>query len=174
MRGALAFAFALALAAMPACAAVHYRAAALQPDGRLRLTTTQGAVVWAPLDHEGEPEPQSEFSEPRIAPDGRTVGWLALYPGCCQSYAIPLSLVLFRDGKVLRGMTGAGMPVWHWRFIDGGRQVAFVQRPTHGAAPDHYELRDVASGRLLAEFDHDEGDARPLPRWARGVQTPGE
>lgn len=166
---------ALALLVLAACAAVRYRAADLQQDGsRLRLTTTRGAVAWAPLDRTAEPEPQAAFAEPRIAADGRTVGWLALYRGCCQSYAIPLALVLYRDGKVVRSMTGAGMPVWHWRFVDADRHVAFVQRPTHGSAPDHYELRDIASGRLLAEFDHADDDAAPLPAWARGVQPAGE
>ena len=173
MRRALALL--LALAALPASAALHYRAADLQADGsRLRLTTSRGVVAWAPSDRAAGPEPQAAFAEPRIAPGGRTVGWLALYPGCCQSYAIPLALVLYRDGRVWRSFTGAGMPVWHWRFVDGDRRVAFVQRPTHGAAPDHYELREVASGRLLAEFDHDAGDAGPLPAWARGVQPAGE
>lgn len=170
-----AFALLLALVALPACAEVRYRAVELQQDGsRLRLTTTEGTVAWAPLDRAGAPDPQSGFAEPRIAADRRTVGWLALYPGCCQSYPIPLALVVYRDGRVLRSFTGAGMPVWHWNFIDGGLQVAFVQRPTHGAAPDHYELRDIASGRLLAELDHDDGDAAPLPAWARGVQAAGE
>ncbi|MGN6512560.1 MAG: hypothetical protein ACTHKZ_03180, partial [Lysobacteraceae bacterium] len=148
----------LLLPALPAGAAVRYRAAELQADGgQLRLTTREGAVAWAPLDRAGEQGPQAAFAEPRIAADGRTVGWLALYPGCCQSYPVPLQLVLFRDGRVLRAFIGAGSPVWHWRFADGGRAVAFVQRPTHGAAPDHYELREVASGRLLAAFDHEDG-----------------
>lgn len=174
MRRALALLL-LALIALPACAAVRYRAAELQQGGsRLRLATTEGTVAWAPLDHAGAPEPQSAFDEPRIAADRRTVGWLALYPGCCQSYPIPLALVVYRDGRVLRSFTGAGMPVWHWRFVGGGQQVAFVQRPTHGAAPDHYELHDTASGRLLAEFDHAEDDATPLPAWAHGVQPAGE
>jgi hypothetical protein len=161
--------FALLLVAVAACASERYAAAAVQPDGRLRLTTTQGAMRWAPRGTQHEEQPQAAFEEARIAPDHATVGWLALYPSCCQSYPIPLELILFRDGKVLRSLTGAGMPIWHWRFVDHGRAVAFVQRPTHGAAPDHYELHDVASGRLLADFDHDEADPAPLPAWARGL-----
>ena len=172
MRGA--WLWLLALIALPIFAATHYRAAEVLPDGRLRLTTTQGATTWAPRDMQGEEQPQAGFAEPRIAPDRATVGWLALYPGCCQSYPIPLELALFRDGRVVRTLTGAGMPIWHWRFVDHGRAVAFVQRPTHGAAPDHYELRDVASGRLLAEFEHEDGDRASLPDWARGVASPGE
>jgi hypothetical protein len=162
------------LIALPAFAATHYRAADVLPDGRLRLTTTTGAITWAPRDTRGENAPQAGFEEARVAPDHATVGWLALYPGCCQSYPIPLELKVFRDGRVIRSLTGADMPIWHWRFVDHGRFVAFVQRPTHGAAPDHYELRDIASGRLLAEFDHDEGDNAPLPKWARGVMRSGE
>jgi hypothetical protein len=164
----------LLLVALPAWPAEHYRAADMQADGRLRLTTTHGAVRWAPSDRNAEPEPQSAFDEPRIAPDGATVGWLAMYPGCCQSYPLPLALVLYRDGHALRSMTGAGMPIWHWRFVHGGRDVAFVQRPSHGAAPDHYELRDIASGRLRAQFDQVEDAHTPLPRWARGVMPADE
>ena len=167
MRRALAIA--LLLATLPAWSAERYRAAEVQPDGRLRLTTTHGDARWAPSDRTAEPEPQSAFEQARIAPDGRTVGWLALYPGCCQSYPLPLALVLYRDGRELRSLMGARMPIWHWRFVHGGRDVAFVQRPSHGAAPDHYELRDVASGRLRAQFDQDEDAHTPLPSWARGV-----
>lgn len=164
----------LALVALPAFAATHYRAADVTPDGRLRLTTTEGRTVWAPRDMQGEEQPQAAFEQARIAPDHATVGWLALYPSCCQSYPIPLALALYRDGRVLRTLTGAGMPIWHWRFVDRGRSVAFVQRPTHGASPDHYELHDVASGRLLAECDHADDDRAPLPEWARGMPSPGE
>ena len=74
---------ALLLAVLPALSAERYRSANVQPDGRLRLTTTDGAVLWAPLDSDAEPEPQTAFEEARISADGRTVGWLALYPGCC-------------------------------------------------------------------------------------------
>lgn len=166
------FALALLLAALPASPAEHYRAADVQADGRLRLVTTHGQVRWAPSDRNAAPEPQSAFDAPRVSRDGNTVGWLALYPGCCQSYPLPLALVLYRDGRELRSMTGAGMPIWHWRFVHGGREVAFVQRPSHGAAPDHYELRDVASGRLRAQFDQDEDARTPLPQWARGLADP--
>jgi len=162
-------ALALLLVALPAWPAEHYRAADVQPDGRLRLLTTHGAVRWAPSDRNAEPRPQSAFDQPRVAADGVTVGWLALYPGCCQSYPLPLALVLYRDGRTLRPMTGAGMPIWHWRFVHGGRDVAFVQGPAHGGEPDHYELRDVTSGRLRAQFDKEEDAHTPLPRWALGV-----
>ena len=165
-------AIALLLAMLPASAVEHYRAAEVQADGRLRLTSTRGDARWAPSDTTGDPQPQSALAQPRIAPDGRTVGWLALYPGCCQSYPLPLALVLYRDGRVLRTMTGAGMPIWQWRFVHAGRDVAFVQRPSHGAAPDHYELRAVASGRLRAQFDHSEEDGAPLPSWTRGLAQP--
>jgi hypothetical protein len=165
-------ALALLLATVPAWSAEHYRAAEVQADGRLRMVTTHDAVRWAPSDRSARPEPQSGFEQAQIAPDGGTVGWLALYPGCCQSYPLPLALVLYRNGRVSRSITGAGMPIWHWRFVHGGRDVAFVQRPSHGAAPDHYELRDVASGRLRARFDEDEDAHAPLPHWARGLADP--
>jgi hypothetical protein len=48
--------------------------------------------------------------ELRIADDKKTVGWLAEYENCCTSYAVPLKLVIYRDGKV-RQRLGDGMMI---------------------------------------------------------------
>ena len=53
----------------------------------------------------------------------------------------------------MRTFTGNKLPVWQWRFEAGGRQVAFRQETVHGGLGVHYELRDVATGRLVAEYD---------------------
>jgi len=101
-----------------------------------------------------------------LSDDATTVGWLALYPNCCTSYPIPLALVIYRNGHVLRRFKNS-MAIWHWQFEAGGRQVAFEQETVHGHLSVHYELHDIASGRLLADYD---GDPRPdAPDWVRDV-----
>jgi hypothetical protein len=98
------------------------------------------------------------------------VEWLAEYPNCCTSYPIPLKLVIYTDGSV-RTFTGSGLPVWQWGFQAGGTQFAFEQETVHGGLGVHYELHDVATGRLLAEYDPAVGpDNRVLtkqnvPQW---------
>lgn len=109
---------------------------------------------------------QATFSDPQISEDRKTVGWLALYYGCCQSYPIPLQLVIFTNGKVVRAFEGIP-PIWAWTFESGSTRVAFVQRPMHGPSVDHYELRDVKTGALIAEYDQREEESKDrMPSWA--------
>jgi hypothetical protein len=39
---------------------------------------------------------------PIVAEDKQTVGWLIDYENCCTSYPIPLTLVIFRSGEIIR------------------------------------------------------------------------
>jgi hypothetical protein len=56
------------------------------------------------------------------------------------------------------------LPVWKWAFSATGREVFFYQAPVHGASGEHYELRDVATGRLVSEYSPPvDRDNRPLP-----------
>jgi hypothetical protein len=168
---ALAFALlSFLFAAIGAQAAtVEYASATLDDKQQLQLEDSNGIRSAAPLapvalETIGN---QVGFDQPLIAPDRRTLGWLAEYDNCCTSYSIPLQLILYRDGRIVRKLRGNGLPIWQWRFVHGAKQVVFVQRPTHGSFPDHYELRDVASGRLQAEYDqYDDQDRQKMPRWA--------
>ena len=112
------------------------------------------------------PEKDAEqvgFDKPAISKDGRAVGWVALYPNCCTSYSIPLKLVVLSNGRA-RTFTGSGLPVWEWSFRSGGKRVAFGQETVHGGLGIHYEMRDVATGRLIAEYSPPyDRDNRPLP-----------
>lgn len=106
---------------------------------------------------------QVGFAKPQVSPDGGAVGWLAEYANCCTSYPIPLKLMIQTNG-IVRTYSGRGLPVWRWAFLAGGTQFAFEQETTHGGLGIHYELRDVASGRLLAEYEPEVGpDNRTLP-----------
>jgi len=146
------------LSLLPAFAADTYVRATVDSDGQLRILTSAGQTL--------EPKKEIEqvgFADPQISPDGGAMGWLAQYPNCCTSYPIPLKLMIQANGSV-RAFTGNGLPVWRWEFQAGGTQVAFRQETVHGGLGVHYELREVATGRLVAEYDPAIGpDNQALP-----------
>src|ERR1043166_4892128 len=107
-----------------ACAAqVSYRRVDLDSGGQLHIITSTGRAVRPPKD-----SGQVAFEQVAISTDRRTVGWLALYPNCCTSYAIPLKLVLLTAGST-RAFAGHGLPIWRWSFLANDRRVAFAQAP---------------------------------------------
>jgi hypothetical protein len=112
------------------------------------------------------------FSGIELAQDQRTLGWTLEVENCCTSYSIPLSVVLFRDGRVLHTLD-QGQMVWSWMFAQLGKQVAVVFGPTHGPEVGDYRLYDVKTGKLISEIRGDE-DTQALkpdaPDWARQLQ----
>ncbi len=143
---------------LPAFPADKYVRATVDEDGQLRIMTVAGQTIEPPKERE-----QVGFAKPQISHDGGAVGWLAEYPNCCTSYPIPLQLIILRNGS-LRTFTGNGLPIWHWGFQAGGSQFAFQQETVHGGLGVHYELREVISGSLLAEYNPAVGrDNRTLP-----------
>ena len=143
---------------LPASRVDRYVRATLDSDGQLRIATAAGETIVPAKERE-----QVGFSQPQISPDGGAVGWLADYSNCCTSYPIPLKLVILSKGKQ-RTFTGNALPIWRWRFQANGAQFAFQQETVHGGLGVHYELRDVISGSLLAEYDPAVGpDNRLLP-----------
>lgn len=167
MRSASAWAIVfLGLLSAPA-AAETYVQAVIDPGGQLRILTKDRREILP----KKKPE-QVAFGMPEISPDGHAVGWLALYPNCCTSYPIPLKLVIYASGK-LRTFTGSGLPVWRWCFQAEGKQVAFEQETVHGGIGVHYELRDVATGRLRAKYDPDpnSGASGKPPKWVAELDS---
>jgi hypothetical protein len=132
-------------------------------DGQTLMITT--------IDHRRFSAPtiagQLSFDEPAIAADGRVVGWLALFDNPTTSYPIPLTLVLYSDGRSW-SISGEGLAVWKWSFSANGRQVVLRVGPVHGDAGARYELRDTFTARLLAQFEPREGAM--LPPWAASVK----
>src|SRR5262249_22074198 len=109
-RSARAFVVAAALclglgAAAPARAVDVYVRAAADSGGPLRLERVKGKPIVVALD-----SAQVGFQSIAIARDGRSVGWLALYPNCCTSYPIPLELVIYSGGR-RRAFQGSGLPI---------------------------------------------------------------
>lgn len=139
----------------PAVADGNYLSAEIDKAGQLQITTTDHRVIVAE-----KRQNQVGFSQPAISEDKTTIGWLALYPNCCTSYPIPLALVIFKAGRMVQTF-GNGFPVWAWSFQANGKQAAFRQETVHGHLGVRYELRDIASGHLLAEQNGDPDDKSP-------------
>ena len=154
-----------------AFAADRYVEASVDEAGALRILTSDGRAIVQPKE-----SGQVGFDKVAISADGGSVGWLALFPNCCTSYPIPLKLVVYSAGR-LRAFTGSGLPVWRWLFTGGGKQVAFAQETVHGGLGVHYELRDIASGRRVSEWDPTIGpDNQPLgnqkrPKWVSDLDA---
>lgn len=141
-----------------------YDTAVVDSSGRLHVVTTDGRRIQVPRDSD-----QVGFDKAAISPDRRAVGWLALFPNCCTSYPVPFRLVVYVNGRV-RTFVGTGLPVWQWRFDSTGKQVAFYQETVHGGIGGHYEMRDIATGRLVAQYDPQESE--PPPPWVAQFAVP--
>ena len=124
-----------------------YVGAMVDTAGDLRIERAKARAVVFKKDSE-----QTSFDQIAISKGGESVGWLAMYPNCCTSYSIPLKLRVYSRGR-LRTFGGDSLPIWRWQFTSDGKRVAFEQETVHGGFGVHYELRDVQTGRLIAEFD---------------------
>jgi len=112
------------------------------------------------------------FSDIQLAADKQTLGWTINVENCCTSYPIPLSLVIFRHGRVLHTFA-QGQMVWSWMFFLGGKRIAVVFGPTHGPEIGDYRLYDVQTGKLISEISGDEATQalKPdAPEWAQLLQ----
>lgn len=58
---------------------------------------------------------------------------------------------------------------WYWSFHNGAREVCYEQETVHGGSGVQYELREVATGRLLARFEPGQGGSRP--RWVEELEA---
>lgn len=98
----------------------------------------------------GTVDNQEGISDPQLAEDRQTMGWLEDYDNCCTSYAIPRALVLFRSGSIIQRIW-PGQMIWEWMFFDGGKFVGVISGPTHGTDIGEYKLYRAKTGRPIAE-----------------------
>ena len=110
---------------------------------------------------------QTGIEDVKIANDGSTGGWLVLYRNRDGGQAIAATLVLFRDGTILRRVR-SGQEFWSWAFEPHGGSFAYHTGPLHGETTSHCELHDLATGRMLASWDGDLGNAE-RPAWTRAL-----
>ena len=110
---------------------------------------------------------QSGCAAIRLSTDEIAAGWVVEYNGCCQSYPLPLKLVIFKPGRPLHRFVGDERAIWNWRFVDGSRYVALYQDFPHGKPAPHFELRDIDSERLVAKWEDDV--TAKAPNWTKGL-----
>jgi len=158
-----------------------YQSVDIDADGNLRIVTSEQRTIIVPKG--GSPKAgeavgkQTEFEKPVLSDDHHAVGAQALFGNCCTSYDIPLQLVIYSNGKTHR--FEGGLAIFDWHFADGGRRVAFSQQTVHFACSVHWELRDIASGRLLDTADIPEICGQipdppkvKVPKWVTGRLRP--
>ena len=124
-----------------------YSSAAVDADGNLAIVKSSGQTVI--VRKEGE---QTSFSPPLISSANIAVGAQAMFANCCTSYDIPLQLVVYAEGRVHR-FKGVGLPIFEWGFVDAGTRIAYGQETVHFSCATHYELREIASERLIESVD---------------------
>jgi len=134
-----------------------YRSVTVDRNGQLHIVLESGKEIMPPRIRG-----QKSFDEPAISPDGRTVGWIAVWRNQNPNFTdLPLELVIYRTGHILRRIRGGFF--WDWRFEADGKQVAYSTGPQHGGAAVCL-LLDVNSGREIAVWQVT-GETDP-PDWA--------
>ena len=131
------------------------------PDGAARITIGGKQIRVA------KERRQTGIREPQVAPDG-TAGWLVEYQVEGVESAVAATLTLWRGGRTIRRFP-TQQSFWSWSFYAEGKQVAFHTGPLHGEPKSHCELHDVASGRLIAQWDGDLGSPGNRPAWTSGL-----
>jgi len=155
-----------------------YQSVDIDADGNLRIVTSEQRTIIVPKG--GSPKAgeavgkQTEFEKPVLSDDHHAVGAQALFGNCCTSYDIPLQLVIYSNGKTHR--FEGGLAIFDWHFADGGRRVVFSQQTVHFTCSVHWELRDIASERLLDTADIPEACGQTpdppkvkVPKWVTGT-----
>jgi hypothetical protein len=140
----------------------------LSADGkRLTIKTARGNMA-APKTEAA----QQGYSQPRVANDGRTVGWLALSPSCCTSYPLPLALVVM-DARRKPVRFEESPPIWAWKFELGNSAVAYRQRTTHGSSTVTYKLVRIRDREVLEQYECFSEDASSpaaeVPGWVWSI-----
>jgi hypothetical protein len=154
-----------------------YESADIDANGNLRIVTSDHRTITVPktaTPSAGEAlGTQTAFEKPVLSDDRRAVAAPALFGNCCTSYDIPLQLVVYSRGRTHR--FEGGLAIFDWHFADGGRRVVFSQQTVHFTCSVHWELRDIASERLLAAVDIPETCGQvpdpprvSVPRWVTG------
>lgn len=150
----------------------------IDADGHLRILTSEQRTLVVPKG--GSPKAggsfgeQTAFGTPVLSDDRRAVGAQAMFENCCTSYDVPLQLVIYSSGTTHR--FEGGLAIFDWHFVDGGRRVAFSQQPVHFACSVHWELRDIATERLVATVDvpevcgeNPDPPRATVPKWVTGT-----
>ncbi|MEP6538090.1 MAG: hypothetical protein ABJF23_22310 [Bryobacteraceae bacterium] len=160
MRVALFIALMLLCGASPKSKSISK--AYVDPSGARHIVDSDGRDVKVPKER-GEVDP----SDLVIAEDKQSAGWRVSYDNsCCTSYSIPQILVIYRLKQPLLHLGNLQMLV-SWKYLAGGKQVAFYTNTVHGDLAPHFSLYDVRTGRMLDQLDGHPSETSPA--WADGL-----
>jgi len=127
----------------------------LDAQETVHVVEASGREVLAP-----KVKDQVSAGDPKLAEDAQTAGWLVNFENCCTSYPIPLTLVIFRDGRIRREIR-PGLMIYDWDFRESGGNVALCQGTTHGNVVPNCVLYRALTGKKLSEWG---GKGHP-PDW---------
>ena len=130
-------------------------------DGRVHIVSRTGKDTVMPKEKD-----QVRCDSPQAAEDGQTAAWLIDYENCCTSYPIPLTLVIYRSGRIVRRIQ-PGLMIFDWSFVEGASKIALSSGTVHGMTSRSLSLYEVRTGRLLERWEGSFEEAPPL--WARGL-----
>ena len=124
------------------------------------------ATAAAALQFAGGKDKPTE-SEHRQGPHGLE-GWTLNWPDPDNpDERLPATLIVARNGRVLRRIDGDGM-VWRWMFWADGAQVAYESGPKHfGLA---CVLFDLAKGHEVARVDCYHDLPANGPDWVKALE----
>jgi hypothetical protein len=135
------------------------------PDGTLHILYADGSRITPPKEGDwGQERGSRSYSDAAVASDKQTVGWLVNYANCCTSYDIPLTVMIFRSGKVIRRV-GDGMMIADWYFLAGGKEVVYHSGTVHGDSARHSARVDIATGKVLATYKGTPDEKSPDWTW---------
>ena len=168
----------IVVAACPASAADSLRIVSATPgkDQSLVIAYSDGGKEVISKDQRGseqddEPINQDEvFSQVQVSGDGQRVGWLPQYMVCSQSWPCTPELVLYRHGGKPASIAAGFGILWHWMFLQEGKQVVIHYGFPHGDADGEYALYDADSLRSLATFSPRE-DKGVAPEWVKSLRA---
>ncbi|HEV3149650.1 MAG TPA: hypothetical protein VGY94_01785 [Acidobacteriaceae bacterium] len=113
------------------------------------------------------------FEAIKIAPDRRTVGWLAdqmldpLQANSNDSYPVAQELGIWRDGRVIRRFPATALVIWDWIFLNGSKEAAFHIAPPRGQDFNYNCARfDIDTGKQIAHWKLDRRDY-VVPDWVK-------
>ena len=132
----------------------------------------QAATVTA-VPASGDAAHPATLGAARRSADERSIGWTIALPIATTSYPIPVTLVVFTDGRLLR--IPIGQMIHAWAFTADGTGVLIVHGTTHGPYPRTVERRSLATGAIAQTFteavdpDNRALEHQDVPVWAEGV-----
>jgi hypothetical protein len=155
---------------------LRVESATIDKGARVHLRWTGQPEQVVPRDKDGYCESSDEKTahcedagaeQLKISDDRLSVGWVAEYNGCCQSYPLPLVLVIAREGHVVQRIA-PGRPVFDWRFEQGDRFVALFSDTPHGDYAPVCDLYDTRTGKQVASWDGPKSSK--APPWAEPLE----